>query len=134
MVRTLGVLSLSAALALPAAAAELPVVINLPSDLAKLTNGAAGAKATQEAAQPPKVINYPSGSDGTQPAANVPRPARPIYVVFYPTANNIWSPPLVTNYASPATSYYSSSFFGAGPWAIYAPFYPGYGRFCGFGY
>src|SRR5687768_17044186 len=107
MVRTLGVVSLMAALAAPVAAADLPLVLNLPSDLAKLTNGAAGAKATQEAAQPPKVINYPSGTDGTQPPARVEngrRAAGMTYFVIVPNAYNIWSPPMVTSYASPASN------------------------------
>jgi hypothetical protein len=73
MIRIFATVTLMAALVAPAFAADPPMVINMPS-ANKAAPAAAQdqAKPAKPADQLPKVVNYPSGSDGTMPA---PKPA-----------------------------------------------------------
>jgi hypothetical protein len=147
MLRPLGVLSLTAVLAAPVAAADPPVIINLPSDMAKLTGQPAPPPPAQPAADAklPEIINLPSGTDGTKAApAKAPTGVRPTYAIggggIAPAVHAMVGDSRMTNYAGPTSNYYASSLIGGGMYDMAFGGFPGYsssfygGGFYGGGY
>lgn len=110
MIRPIGILCLTVLIVSPVTAGELPEIVNLSPALPTIINGKANAEAPA-ADPPPKIINLPSGSDGTQPA---PAPAvRPAVATVVSPVYSIYSSEMLTSYASATSNYYASS-FGAG--------------------
>ena len=70
MIRILAIACVLAALAMPAVAADPPIIINMPSANSKAT--AAAPNQAKPAGQLPQVVNYPSGSRPVQPGPPPP--------------------------------------------------------------
>jgi hypothetical protein len=131
MIRPLGALSLMAALAVPAAAADLPTVYNLPTDLPKLMAGQAPPGTPPPAAPPvklPEIINLSAAGGPARPAV-----AR---VAADPGIGLILPGPNVSAYGGLVAPYYAAALvsgYGFAPFAPFAPLY-GYGYGYGWGY
>jgi len=111
MKRTLAVVSLIAALATPALAADPPMIINMPS--ANKAAPAAPQNQAKPAGQLPQVLNYPSGTDGAKPATDAAKPTTaPAGVMAMPSVFS------VTDLGSAMSAYaglsadYSMSMYG----------------------
>src|SRR5262245_2768035 len=128
MIRTLAVVTLIAALAAPAFAGDPPMVINMPSaSKAPAASTPVQPQQAKPADQLPKVVNYPSGSDGTMPA---PKPAgdaakpttAPMAVMAFPSVYPLGNFSAMNPYAG-LSGDYTMSMFG-GP-AYYEGGFPG---------
>jgi hypothetical protein len=146
MIRMLAVVTLIAALATPALAADPPIVINMPSASKAPAASPQQVNQAKPADQLPKVVNYPSGSDGTMPA---PKPAtdaaKPmtapagVFVVpsVFPVVNagmmnpylglsadytmSMYGGPAYTSAGFAASPYYAASMIGGFGFGSYPP-------------
>lgn len=118
MIRTLAVVTLIAALAAPAFAADPPMIINMPSaSKAPAASTPMQPQQAKPADQLPKVVNYPSGSDGTmpapKPAGDAAKPATaPMGVVAFPSVYPIANLSAMNPYTSGLSADYTMSMFG----------------------
>ena len=127
MIRILAIACVLAALAMPAVAADPPIIINMPSaSKAPAAAPAAPQNQAKPADQLPKVVNYPSGSDGTTPA---PKPATdaakpttaPIAVMALPSVYSVMDAGSAMNPYAGLSADYSMSMYG-GPSFLTAGF------------
>jgi hypothetical protein len=117
MIRILASVTLMAALVAPAFAADPPMVINMPSaNKAAPAPAQDQAKPAKPADQLPKVVNYPSGSDGTmpppKPATDAAKPTTaPLAVIAMPSVYPIVNAGMMNPYGGLSADY-SMSMYG----------------------
>jgi hypothetical protein len=132
--RTLAVVTLMAALAAPALAADPPMIINMPSANKAL---AAPQNEAKPAGQLPQVVNNPSATNGTKPASDAAKPTTaPVAVMALPSVFSVSDVgTTMSPYAGLSADYsmsmyggpaYMSAGFPMSPYAAGAMFGAGY--------